>query len=113
MPISPADLDQYRTQGYLVVEDLFTPEECQELSERARDVVEGRIPLQGQDRVWMEHAAEEQGLVTASNRWEYLFKIGHHMHQHDPVFRAFAVHPRLVAVLQALLVCGREHRGCL
>jgi phytanoyl-CoA hydroxylase len=30
-------------------------------------------------------------------------KIGRHMHQHDEVFRRFAVHPRLVAVLQALL----------
>jgi phytanoyl-CoA hydroxylase len=30
-------------------------------------------------------------------------KIGHHMHQHDPVFQAFAVHPRLVAVLQTLI----------
>jgi phytanoyl-CoA hydroxylase len=103
MSISAADLDQYQTHGYLVVENLYTPEECEELSERARDVVEGRLPLQGMDRVWIETAAEEQGLVTATNRWSYLFKIGHHMHQHDPIFGAFAAHPRLAEVLVALL----------
>jgi phytanoyl-CoA hydroxylase len=97
------ELERYREQGYLVVEDLHTPEECDALCRHARGVVEGRVPLASGDRVWMEPAAEEQGLVDETNRWAYLFKIGHRMHQNDAVFREFAVHPRLVALLEALL----------
>jgi phytanoyl-CoA hydroxylase len=98
-----AEVERYREQGYLVVADLYTPEECDALCRHARDVVEGRVPLAVGDRVWIEPAAEEQELVDETNRWDYLFKIGHHMYKTDAVFRELACHPRVVAVLRELI----------
>jgi phytanoyl-CoA hydroxylase len=95
--------EQFQDTGYVVVPDLFTPEECERLNERARAMVEGRSPLGERDKVWIEPDAEERGLVNETNRYDMLFKIGHHMYETDPVFRDAACHPRIVAVLQELL----------
>lgn len=101
--VTPGQVQFYREQGYLVVENLFTPEECDQLNEHVRDIVEGRVKLTDPHEIRMEPDAEEQGLLTPENRYDYLFKIGHHMHHCDEMFRYSAAHPRIVAVLQALI----------
>src|SRR5262249_37812416 len=78
---------------------VYSAAECEELCAYAREVVEGRVSLAAPSRVWIEPAAEEQGLVTADNRWDYLFKIGHRMHMTDPLFQKYAVHPNLADAL--------------
>jgi len=93
----------FQQTGYLVVPDLFTAEECDRLNERAREMVEGRAPLGERNAVWLEPDAEERGLVTETNRYSMLFKIGHRMHATDAVFRDAARHPRVAFVLQQLI----------
>lgn len=94
-------LQQYRDQGYLVVQDLIGPEDCRRLIEHARDVVEGRATTRGD--VWMEEEAVERGLVNDRNRFDYLFKIGHQMHQAPGPFQEYATMPRLVEMLTQLI----------
>ena len=103
MELTSDSIRHYREQGYLVVENLFTPNECQEINRHAEDVVMGRIPLPDRTGIWMEPAAEERELVKENNRYDYLFKIGHQMHITDPVFQRYAVHPRLADILEALI----------
>lgn len=122
-------LQHYKEQGYLIIENLFTEEECETLNQRAKDVVEGRVKLAEGNGIWMEADAVEFGLISnqglkkegASYRMEadtnylegeliiqeswydYLFKIGHRMHQSDPIFKHFACHPNIMDVLEPLI----------
>jgi phytanoyl-CoA hydroxylase len=94
----------YREQGFLIVENLYTPEECDELNARAVDVVNGKVKLAAGSDVYMEPSAVEQGLTSKENPDPaYLFKIGHQMHVADPVFRYYAMHERTVDILNELV----------
>jgi phytanoyl-CoA hydroxylase len=99
--LTESQVKLYREQGYLVVEDLISPEDCRRLIEHARDAVEGRVETRGQ--VWIEEAALERGLVTEANRFDHLFKIGHQMHRATGPFQQYATVPRLVEVLTQLI----------
>jgi phytanoyl-CoA hydroxylase len=103
LKLNDSQIEQYRECGYFVIPAAYSAEECEELCAHARDVVEGRTSIAPPSRVWIEPAAEEQGLVTEQNRWDYLFKIGHRMHMTDPVFRKYAVHANLADALEALI----------
>lgn len=100
--VTPDQVEYYREHGYLVVEHVFTREECEELNQYAYEVASGTIPLTPGNGIWMEQAAVDKGLVKG-NSPEYLFKIGHQMHMNDPVFQKYAVHPRLVEVLEQVV----------
>jgi len=99
--LTDRQLQHYRAQGYLVVEDLIGMEDCHRLIDHARDVVEGRVTTGGD--VWMEEEAVERGLVDGANRFDYLFKIGHQMHRVPGPFREYATLPRLVEILTQLI----------
>jgi phytanoyl-CoA hydroxylase len=94
---------QYQEQGFLIVENLFTPEECDELNQRAADVVLGKIKLAEGSEIYMEPDALKLGLVTVEQPDPaYLFKLGHQMHVSDPVFRYYAMHDRILDILTHL-----------
>jgi len=93
---------QYRRQGFMVIEDLLTAAECDELNGYAADVVRGKIALTGKNAIWMEPDAVEQGFSKGQTP-EYLFKIGHQMHMDDSVFQKYAVHPALVGILKKIV----------
>lgn len=100
--VTPEQVQHYREHGYLVVNDILTAEESAELNQYAYDVVAGKIPLPPGNGIWMEQAAVDKGLVKG-NTPEYLFKIGHQMHMKDSIFQKYAIHPKLVEVLEHLV----------
>ena len=99
--LTDRQVQHYREQGYLVVEDLIGPADCRRLIEHARDVVEERVTTRGQ--VWIEEEAIQRELVTDANRFDYLFKIGHQMHHEPGPFQEYATLPRLVEMLTQLI----------
>lgn len=95
---------EYAAQGFVCVEGLLTPEECDELNGHSEGVVRGRVKLGPGAGVWMEDAAVQRGLVDDGRPDPaYLFKIGHQMHWHDPVYRYYAMHERILDVLERLV----------
>ena len=100
--ITAEEISQYRKDGYVVIEDVFSVAECAELRQYASDVVRGDIALSGGNTVVMEPDALEKGLTEGGDA-EYLFKIGHQMHMTDAVFQKFAVHPKLKTILASLI----------
>ncbi|MSR82621.1 MAG: hypothetical protein EXS58_06805 [Candidatus Latescibacteria bacterium] len=101
--LSEAQRAQYRSQGYLVVEDLFGPADCEALNRHAEAVVMEQVPMPERCAVWLEPDAEAQGLVRPENRYQYLFKIGHQMQMSDALFQRYAMHPALVELLEGLV----------
>lgn len=103
--VNPSEqLTFFREHGYLIVENLLTEEECDELNDYAADVVRGTVRLAEGNGIWMEPEALAKGWVTEDRPDpEYLFKIGHQMHQTDPVFRYYAMHDKVCDVLNLLL----------
>jgi phytanoyl-CoA hydroxylase len=95
---------QYRDQGYLIIESLLAPEECDELNQRALDFLAGRIAAGEGNRAYMEPEAVEKGWVSDEQPDpRFLFKIGHRMHMTDPVFRYYAMHERIADILNDLI----------
>ena len=102
--IASGEVQRFRDEGYLIVEDLLTDEECAELNGHAWQTVEGKVRLDDDDGIWMENAAIEKGLITEDEKKpEYLFKIGHKMHMKEGVFKKYAVHPKMISVLEQLI----------
>lgn len=102
--VSDQDLIFFNSQGYLILEDLLTSEECDELNQHAADVVSGLVQLNRSSKVYYEPEAVEQGLVSEQNPDpKYLFKIGHQMHDTDHVFRYYAMVGRTLDTLSELI----------
>jgi phytanoyl-CoA hydroxylase len=99
--LTEQQLRQYRTHGYVVVDDLLPTGDCRRLIDHARDVVEGRTQTRGE--VWIEQDALDRGVVTDANRFENLFKIGHQMHHTPGPFQEYATFPYLVEILTQLI----------
>lgn len=101
--LSEDQMKLFKEQGFLVVDNLFTPEECDEINARAVDAVTGKVQLAKYNAVYMEPEAIEQGLTSdAHPDPAYLFKIGHAMHVDDPVFRYYAMHENILDTLEQL-----------
>lgn len=94
----------YQEHGYLIVEDVLTAAECDELNAYAADTVNGKVKLADGNGIWMEPEALEKGWVTVEEpNPDYLFKIGHQMHQTDPVYRYYAMHDKVCDLLNLLI----------
>lgn len=102
--LTESQLAQYRNQGFTVVEDLYTTAECDEIIERAYDIVSGRIS--SNEGVALEPSAVELGLVGDDNKPDYLFKLGHSMHLTDDIFQQYARDERIAGILRQLLGPG-------
>jgi len=118
---TPAMLAAYRHDGFLVVEGFKSPEECDALRRRTHELVEAFDPATvtsvfeaggGQrhaaDRYFRESGDEirfffEKGAFDAAGRLikdkhAAMNKIGHAMHDLDPVFDRFSRDPKLAAL---------------
>ena len=114
----------YREAGVLVLEGFVSSRSCRQLRERALELIEGFDPqsvrhvfssthqTQLQDRYFYESgdkirffleddAFDENGQLKQSKEHS-LNKIGHAMHDLDPVFNAFSRTPELAAVVASL-----------
>ncbi|CAN5871790.1 Dot/Icm type IV secretion system effector LegD1 [soil metagenome] len=116
------DLDAYRRDGFLVLEDFLSPADCDALQERAAALVAGFDPgpvrsifstrdaghggdayfrdSGGAVRFFFEETATDQPVPLALN------KIGHALHDLDPVFSRVSRQPRFAELARAL---GFEH----
>ncbi|QHT63150.1 phytanoyl-CoA dioxygenase family protein [Paenibacillus lycopersici] len=102
--LTDAQKTQYAENGYLIVNQLFTTAECDELIQNANAMITGAIPLGAHNGIYLEPEAVAQGLVSDERPDpEYLFKLGHRMHMTDEIFRYYAMHDNIADILAGLL----------
>lgn len=121
---TPAMAAAYRDTGFLVIEGFASAEACDRLSARIDELVDGFDPesvrsvfstedqAHAADRYFRESGGEirfffEKGAFDADGRLTVdkhraLNKIGHALHDLDPVFDGFSREPRLAALASGL-----------
>jgi phytanoyl-CoA hydroxylase len=122
--LGPTDIDRYRRDGFLVVESLASPEACVALKQRAVEIVDAWEPtaertvfttnqqertsnrefLQSGASVWcfFEADAFDESGQLAQDKTLSINKIGHAMHDLDPVFESFSYTPELADIATAI-----------
>ena len=121
---SPAMLAAWRRDGVLVIEDAVPPDACDALAERARAIVDAWDPSEGaavfsttaprhaadryfrdsggRVRVFLEDGAiDAEGTLVRPKR-EAVNKLGHALHDLDPVFDRVSRRPALAALAAGL-----------
>ena len=118
--LTAAQIDQFHRDGYAVIPDFVAPDQCAALQARARAIVDDWQP--GAERtifttVEQERISNSEFLSSGRGIWCFfeedafddtgqlaqpkhlsINKIGHAMHDLDPVFEAFTYTPALAAV---------------
>lgn len=117
-------LQQYKRDGFLVIEDFASAAECAALRKRAGELLAGFDPqeiksifstreqtrtsdayfLSSGDRVrffFEEEAFADNGELRQPKEFS-INKIGHALHDLDPVFAKFSRKPELAAIVQTL-----------
>ena len=123
--LTPEMAAAFEEDGYLVVEDFMPPELCDSLQARANALVEGFDAAahstvfsttstahardayfqESGDKIrffFEEEAFDSEGRLKQSKALS-INKIGHAMHDLDPVFSAFSRHPHLGRLAKGLL----------
>jgi phytanoyl-CoA hydroxylase len=100
MILTPEQVTNYRRDGYLVVEDLITPEETHALRERVREYTHGGRPTEGL-YVQIEPRIE-RGEITVERPGDGIRKIDRLVHQ-DDLFQNLGLRSRVVDVITDIL----------
>ncbi|AXA94188.1 phytanoyl-CoA dioxygenase family protein [Massilia sp. YMA4] len=122
--LSAAQKEQYQRDGYIVIPDFKSPQEIAALRTRAAQIVDEFDPrvAQGIFTTKDQEKKADEYFLRSDNTIRCFFeeeafgpdgqlkqakslsinKIGHAMHDLDPVFRAFSADPRLAAVARDL-----------
>mmetsp|Transcript_29697 Transcript_29697/g.64845 ORF Transcript_29697/g.64845 Transcript_29697/m.64845 type:complete len:389 (-) Transcript_29697:234-1400(-) len=116
-------IDFYHSEGYLVIEDFATKEECSQLRERAEEIIDDFDPKTVSifSTTDQESTADNYFLDSANNvscffeekafdddrnlkqaKSKSINKIGHAMHDLDPVFAPFSRSEKLGEVAKSL-----------
>ena len=142
--LSPAQIDSYHNDGFLVLQDFASTDACAALRNRANEMVGAFQPTERRSIFTtneQDRASNGEFLDSANGMWcffeEQAFgadgqlgqdtslsinKIGHAMHDLDPVFEAFSYTPELAAVavnigltdalaLQSMYIFKQPHIG--
>lgn len=122
--LSDQQCEFFYTNGYLVVEDFFTSEVCDTLRSRIQTLLanqQAEIPQTVFSSVTKEHA-KQQYFLDSGDKIHYFFeagaideqgnntrpfaesinKIGHALHEHDPLFRQYSRDPRIKNIAHQL-----------
>lgn len=120
MRLTAQDKQHYLDQGFLIIPDFITQESCDVLMQRARELIAGfdtnaiktlfstkdhshakqRYFLDSGDKIhffYEEKALDETGRLTL-DKLHSINKIGHALHDLDPIFHAFS-HTNDIATL--------------
>jgi phytanoyl-CoA hydroxylase len=107
------DLDAYARDGFAVLPDFVTAAECEALKARAAELVAGFDPgtaltafstrdqAHARDRYFRDSGGAIRFFVEEEAP-DQLNKIGHALHDLDPVFDCFSRQPRLAALAREL-----------
>jgi phytanoyl-CoA hydroxylase len=98
--LTPEQVADYREQGYLLVEDLVSPEEVVALRERIRDYTHGGRPQEG--LAVQTEPRVVRGELPVDHPGDGIRKIDY-LVQRDNLFRALGLHPRIVGILTQIL----------
>lgn len=99
--ITDEHIDFYRQEGYLAVENAFTPEEVADASAGLVDLILGKNP-DFTRIMWEASAKDRLSELTDDERIDAVRKI-YHFVEYDSRLMASAENPRLMAVLERLL----------
>jgi ectoine hydroxylase-related dioxygenase (phytanoyl-CoA dioxygenase family) len=102
MGLTPAQVEQFREQGFLIIESILTQDELEAMRARADEIARGELP-EGSRIVRQVEPAVARGEQAAASYAASLRKMTGLALGHDPVFEAHALRPRIVARIQALL----------
>ena len=122
--LAPEQIAAYESVGVLVVEDFVSLKECQRLKAHAQKLVDGFDPATVQSvfsamkqtqlgdkyfeesgdkiRFFFEYDAFDGNGELKQSKEDSLNKMGHAMHDLDPVFDAFSRTPALAAIADSL-----------
>jgi phytanoyl-CoA hydroxylase len=92
--VSVEEYIAFRAQGYLVVRNLISRDEVQELADHMDNLMEGREIIPG--------ATQPAPNFTPSEKLDFWLRI-HMLHRLLPIHERFILHPRTLDVLEALI----------
>lgn len=98
--LTPKQLETYHQDGYLVVEDLVTPEELVALRERLREYTHGGRENPG--LIFQVEPRIQRGELKVAQWGDGIRKIDG-LVQHDDRFRRLGTHPNLLSILEPIL----------
>jgi phytanoyl-CoA hydroxylase len=99
--VTPEREQQFREQGFLAIDNAFTPDEVRSALDGMLDVIGGRYP--GYRGIQFEAAARELlPTLPAEQKQDVVRKISHFI-QWDARLHAMATHPRMLALVERLI----------
>ncbi|HEU5317675.1 MAG TPA: hypothetical protein VFX49_16300, partial [Chloroflexota bacterium] len=99
--ITPEQEAHFREQGFLAIENAFSPQEVKDALDGMLDVIGGRYP--GYRGIQFEAAARKLlPELSAEQRQDVVRKISHFI-QWDARLHAIATHPKMLAAVERLI----------
>ena len=100
MQLTSEQLEAYRRDGFITVEDLVSPKEVEEFGRRLREYTHnGRPP--GEIRIQVEPRVA-RGELKVDHPGDGIRKVGN-LVQGDDLFRALGMHENIVGIIEQIL----------
>lgn len=96
MSLTPAQFKEFEAEGFLVVDDLLSPSEVDELKEHTEQIADGHLPFPQEFLEWEPGTANE-------NRCMMTLRKINSCANHDPFFVDHAAKPAILDVIESLL----------
>ena len=102
MALTAAQVDEFHKNGFLIIENVLTPDELEAMRRRAEEIARGELPEGSRIRRQVEPAID-RGETMAATYEDSLRKMTRLVLAGDEVFQAHALRPQIVENMQALL----------